>query len=122
MLPTATADGLDLPATFVFFACVRLQRRNESSNHGEQIQSEHRNSRQCPQRQIVSLNLWHHILGQRRASMVIRNFLPFATACAAVAVLGISACAAATPAFNPDSLQEAQLSRVTQVCENVMGL
>lgn len=41
---------------------------------------------------------------------------------AAVAVLGISACAAATPAFNPDGLQEAQFSRVTQVCQNVMGL
>ena len=58
--------------------------------------------------------------------MITRNSLPFASmltaASAALAVLGVSACAAATPAFNPDGLQEAQLSRVAQVCQNVMGL
>lgn len=43
-------------------------------------------------------------------------------ASSAIAVLGISACAAATPAFNPDSLQEGQLARVAQVCQSVMGL
>jgi hypothetical protein len=49
--------------------------------------------------------------------------VPMLTAAsAAVAVLSISACAAATPAFNPDGLQEAQLSRVADVCQNVMGL
>jgi hypothetical protein len=58
--------------------------------------------------------------------MGTRNFLPLASlltaASSAVAVLGISACAAATPAFNPDGLQDAQLSRVEQVCQTVMGL
>jgi hypothetical protein len=58
--------------------------------------------------------------------MNTRNLLsiaPILTAASAViAVLGISACAAATPAFNPDGLQEAQLSRVAEVCQNVMGL
>jgi len=58
--------------------------------------------------------------------MITRNFLPRASmrtaASAAVAALGISACAAATPVFNPDGLQEAQLARVIQVCETVMGL
>jgi hypothetical protein len=44
------------------------------------------------------------------------------TATTAIAVLGISACAAASPAFNPDELQEAQLSRVAEVCQTVMGL
>jgi hypothetical protein len=43
-------------------------------------------------------------------------------ASAALAVLSISACAAASPAFNPGGLQEAQLSRVADVCQNVMGL
>jgi hypothetical protein len=43
-------------------------------------------------------------------------------ASSAMAVLGISACAAATPAFNPDGLQDAQLSRVALVCQSVMGL
>jgi hypothetical protein len=43
-------------------------------------------------------------------------------ACAALAILSVSACAAATPAFNPDALQEAQLSRVAQVCQAVVGL
>ncbi len=55
-----------------------------------------------------------------------RNFLSCATmltaASSAIAVLSISACAAATPAFNPAGLQETQLSRVAQVCQNVMGL
>jgi hypothetical protein len=55
-----------------------------------------------------------------------RNFLSRATmltaASSAIALLSISACAAATPAFNPDGLQETQLSRVAQVCQNVMGL
>jgi hypothetical protein len=55
-----------------------------------------------------------------------RNFLSCAAmltaASAAIATLSISACAAATPAFNPDGLQETQLSRVAQVCQNVMGL
>jgi hypothetical protein len=58
--------------------------------------------------------------------MTTRNFLPLTpiltAASSVIAVLGISACAAATPAFNPDGLQDAQLSRVAQVCENVMGL
>ncbi len=58
--------------------------------------------------------------------MNIRNMLsrlPVLTAAAAVtAVLGVSACAAATPAFNPDGLQEAQLTRVAQVCQDVLGL
>jgi hypothetical protein len=58
--------------------------------------------------------------------MNARNFLSHAammtTVSAATTMLSISACAAATPAFNPDGLQESQLSRVAQVCENVMGL
>src|SRR5580698_3217447 len=58
--------------------------------------------------------------------MNTRNFLSHTpmmiVASTAIAVLSISACAAATPAFNPDGLQEAQLSRVAQVCQNVMGL
>ena len=58
--------------------------------------------------------------------MNTRNFLslaPLMTAASAViGVFGITACAAAMPAFNPDGLQEAQLSRVAQVCQNVMGL
>jgi hypothetical protein len=58
--------------------------------------------------------------------MTTRNFLPLASmltaASSAFAVLGISACAAATPVFNPDGLQEAQFSRVAEVCQNVMGL
>jgi hypothetical protein len=58
--------------------------------------------------------------------MNARNFLSRApvmtVAAVAIAVLGISACAAATPAFNPDDLQESQLSRVAQVCQSVMGL
>jgi hypothetical protein len=58
--------------------------------------------------------------------MNARNFLSHApimiVASTAIAVLSISACAAATPAFNPDGLQEPQLSRVAQVCQNVMGL
>ncbi len=58
--------------------------------------------------------------------MNTRNLFPLASmltaASSAMAVLGISACAAATPAFNPDGLQEAQLSRVEQVCQTVMGL
>jgi hypothetical protein len=57
--------------------------------------------------------------------MAPRNFLSLAAmltaASAAIATLGISACAA-EPAFNPDGLQDMQLSRVTQVCQNVMGL
>ncbi|HEY1898853.1 MAG TPA: hypothetical protein VGG49_03565 [Steroidobacteraceae bacterium] len=58
--------------------------------------------------------------------MITRTSLPLASmltaASSAIAVLSISACAAASPAFNPDGLQEAQLSRVAQVCQNVMGL
>jgi hypothetical protein len=58
--------------------------------------------------------------------MNARTLLPHAAvmtvAAAATAMLSISACVAATPAFNPDGLQEPQLSRVAQVCENVMGL
>jgi hypothetical protein len=58
--------------------------------------------------------------------MNTRNFFSHAPAMTvtsiAIAVLGISACAAATPAFNPDGLQESELSRVAQVCQNVMGL
>jgi hypothetical protein len=58
--------------------------------------------------------------------MNTRNLLSHApvvvVASTAIAVLSITACAAATPAFNPDGLQEAQLSRVAQVCQNVMGL
>jgi hypothetical protein len=58
--------------------------------------------------------------------MNARNFLSHTpkmiVASTAIAVLSVSACAAATPAFNPDGLQEAQLSRVAQVCQNVMGL
>jgi hypothetical protein len=58
--------------------------------------------------------------------MNTRNFLPLASmltaASSAMAVLSVSACAAATPAFNPNGLQEGQLSRVAQVCQNVMGL
>jgi hypothetical protein len=45
-----------------------------------------------------------------------------AAGAAAVAVMSASACAAATPMFNPDNLQDAQLARVAQVCQNVMGL
>jgi hypothetical protein len=45
-----------------------------------------------------------------------------AAAAAAITVLGIAVCVAATPAFNPDHLQKAQLSRVDEVCQNVMGL
>jgi len=40
----------------------------------------------------------------------------------ATAIFGISACAAAPKIFNPDALPEAQLSRIAQVCQNVMGL
>jgi hypothetical protein len=54
-------------------------------------------------------------------NMLSRISVPTA-ASAAIAVLGVSACAAATPAFNPDGLQEAQLTRVAQVCQDVMGL
>jgi hypothetical protein len=58
--------------------------------------------------------------------MTTRNFLPLTSiltaASSALAVLGFAACAAATPAFNPDALQETQLSQVAQVCQNVMGL
>ena len=58
--------------------------------------------------------------------MTTRSFLSVAArlnaAAAAMAVLSVSACAAATPAFNPDGLQEAQLSRIAQVCQTVMGL
>jgi hypothetical protein len=58
--------------------------------------------------------------------MNTRSFLSLApvmtAASAALAVLGISACAAATVAFNPDGLQESQFSRVAEVCQNVMGL
>lgn len=58
--------------------------------------------------------------------MNIRNMLSriraLTAASAVTAVLGVCACAAATPAFNPDGLQEAQLSRVAQVCQEVMGL
>jgi hypothetical protein len=43
-------------------------------------------------------------------------------AAAAITVLGFAVCAAATPAFNPDHLPKAQLSRVDEVCQNVMGL
>jgi hypothetical protein len=58
--------------------------------------------------------------------MNIRNMLsriPVLTAASTMtAILGVSACAAATPAFNPDGLQEAQLTSVAQVCQAVMGL
>jgi hypothetical protein len=58
--------------------------------------------------------------------MITRSLLSLASmltgASSAIAVLSISACAAATPAFNPDALKEPQLSRVAQVCQNVMGL
>jgi hypothetical protein len=53
---------------------------------------------------------------------IITRIPALTAASAALTVLGISACAAASPAFNPDGLQEAQLSRVTEVCQNVMGL
>jgi hypothetical protein len=53
---------------------------------------------------------------------VISRIRVLAAASAAIAVLGASACAAATPLFNPDGLQDVQLSRVAQVCQNVMGL
>jgi hypothetical protein len=39
-----------------------------------------------------------------------------------LSVVVISACAATPMAFNPDGLPDAQLSRVAQVCQNVMGL
>jgi hypothetical protein len=45
-----------------------------------------------------------------------------AAASAAIAVLSIATCTAATPAFNPDRLPNTQISRVDQVCKNVMGL
>jgi hypothetical protein len=45
-----------------------------------------------------------------------------AAAAAAITVLGVAVCAGATPAFNPDHLPKAQLSRVDEVCQNVMGL
>lgn len=48
--------------------------------------------------------------------------MPLLTASAAIAVLSASACAAAPQAFNPDRLQEAQISRVAAVCQKVMGL
>ena len=58
--------------------------------------------------------------------MNTRNFLSLSytltAASAAIAVLSVAACAAATPAFNPDGLQDAQLSRVAEVCQTVMGL
>jgi hypothetical protein len=58
--------------------------------------------------------------------MITRNSRAFApllaAASSAIAILGISACAAATPLFNPDGLADAQLARVAAVCQNVMGL
>ena len=57
--------------------------------------------------------------------MNTRNILsrmPVLSPSAAIAVLSASACAAATPQFNPNDLQEAQISRVAAVCQNVMGL
>jgi hypothetical protein len=58
--------------------------------------------------------------------MTPRNILSLASlltaASLAVSVLSVASCAAATPAFNPDGLEAAQLSRVTQICENVLGL
>ena len=55
--------------------------------------------------------------------MITRNSLAIVlTSASAIATLGISACAAATPLFNPDGLQGTQLARVEQVCQSVMGL
>ena len=48
--------------------------------------------------------------------------IPVLTTSAAIAVLSTSACAAASPEFNPNGLQAAQISRVEAVCQNVMGL
>jgi hypothetical protein len=48
--------------------------------------------------------------------------LPVLTTSAAIAVLSATACAATTPAFNPNGLQSAQLAHVAAVCQNVMGL
>jgi hypothetical protein len=45
-----------------------------------------------------------------------------AAASAAIAVLSVATCAAATPAFNPDRLAKTQISRVAEVCQKVMGL
>lgn len=45
-----------------------------------------------------------------------------AGASASIALLSITACAAASAAFNPDSLAQPQLEHVAQVCQNVMGL
>jgi hypothetical protein len=52
----------------------------------------------------------------------LNSRIPLLTTSLAIAVLSTSACAAATPAFNPSGLQEAQISRVEAVCQNVMGL
>jgi hypothetical protein len=57
--------------------------------------------------------------------MKTRNLIPhipMVIAAAAIAVLTESACAAAATAFNPDGLDEARISQVEAVCENVMGL
>jgi hypothetical protein len=43
-------------------------------------------------------------------------------ASAVIAVLSITPCAAAPPAFNPYHLRNTQLSRIEAVCQNVMGL
>jgi hypothetical protein len=52
-----------------------------------------------------------------------RSLKPMLTAAsAAIAVLSIVTCAAATPVFNPGQLPKTQLSRVDEVCRNVMGL
>ena len=52
-----------------------------------------------------------------------RSLKPRLTAAsAAIAILSIATCAAATPAFNPGHLPKTQLSRVDEVCRNVMGL
>lgn len=45
-----------------------------------------------------------------------------AVSVAAAAVFGVSACAATSAAFNPDGLAQSQLSRVSDVCQQVMGL
>jgi hypothetical protein len=61
------------------------------------------------------MNRYHHTNHHSLKPML-------AATSAAIAVLSIATCAAATPAFNPAHLSKTQLSRVDGVCQKVMGL
>jgi hypothetical protein len=78
------------------------------------------------QQRATSISTSDPRIYMRRTAMNTRNIPSHArvltAASAVIAVFGMSACVAATPAFNPDGLQEVQLSRVVDVCQTVMGL